>query len=317
LASIKETELKNDTESKGRNPPKFCGQVSSFAVTPPIIKAQSQDTAASTWVSKITQFDSVLSLQRDTCYGPDMGAYQATLAQLSGPAIVFVLSLVMTYAAGILQSRFGLLSRKLNIEVRVNYVATLINVLLFLFSHVSSVAFQLITCVHIEDTLNVIFIDGTHSCSGSAYQGVVAAATLLSIVPFLLWVGLKFNFIPLHHQAVVCSAYKPPPDTRYYWIVIKLLFRLVVTLLSATAVQFPSVTALAMCICTVLMLVMLVALHPHVDARTLFFDVCCHACLIVQFLLQCVARSSESLRVSVTSFLRRRTQHLASVFYKK
>ena len=154
--------------------------------------------------------------------------------------------------------------------------------------------------MQIDDTLNVIFIDGTQSCSGSSYQGAIAAATLLSMVPFLLWVGLKFNFIPLHHQAVVCSAYKPPPDSSYYWIVIKLLFRLVVTLLSATAVQFPSVTALAMCICTVLMLVMLVALHPYADSRTLFFDIFCHACLIVQFLLQCVARSSESLGVSVT-----------------
>jgi hypothetical protein len=46
------------------------------------------------------------------------------------------------------------------------------------------------------------------------------------------------------------------------------------------------------------MLVMLVAFRPYVEPRTHFMDMLCHAFLIVQFLLQIIARASESMGVS-------------------
>jgi hypothetical protein len=47
------------------------------------------------------------------------------------------------------------------------------------------------------------------------------------------------------------------------------------------------------------MLVMLVAVRPYVDKRTHYMDVFCHTFLIAQFLLQSVARVSESVGFSI------------------
>jgi hypothetical protein len=279
----------------------FYGQMSSFTSIPPIIEAQTQNSAAS-WISQMTQFESVLSLFESTCYGPNMGAYDATLAKLSGPIIVAIVALAITVSVNKLQSLFVRFFRKHHAEVHISLDATAFNVLLLLFSSVIRVVLQLITCVdiklHTEESSTVVFIDGTKECRGIEYQVLVAAASLLSLVPFLFFVGLKFEKISIHTRAILCSAYI---DSKHYWIAMSLLFRFSITALSATvAPKIPSIAAMTQCVCTMCMLLLLVALRPYVHQRTFYMDVLCHVCLIIQFLLQCVARASESLGVSVT-----------------
>jgi hypothetical protein len=280
----------------------FYGQISSFASIPPILKARAQNSAESTWFSKITQFQSILSLYESTCYGPSMGAYAATLAQLSGPAIVVFVSLVLTGVAGRLQLRFVNYFRKHKLKFRESSSVVLVNVLQLLFSSVASVIFRLITCVDLggsvsfDDERRRVFIDGTQTCSGNQHTVLVAAAVLLSIVLVLFCAGLKFGKISSHTRALVCSAYI---DSRYYWIAVQLVFRFVVTVISATVSEVPSVAAMAMCICTIFMLVMLVSFRPYVDKRTHYMDAFCHTFLIAQFLLQSVARVSESVGFSI------------------
>jgi hypothetical protein len=229
-----------------------------------------------------------------------MGAYAATLAQLSGPAIVVFVSLVLTLVAGRLQLRFVNYFRKHKLKFRESFSVVLVNVLQLLFSSVSSVVFRLITCVDlggsVEDEPRRVFIDGTQKCSGYQHDFLVAAAVLLSIVLVLFCAGLKFGKISSHTRALVCSAYT---DSRYYWIAVQLVFRFIVTVISATVSEVPSVAAMSMCICTMLMLVMLVAVRPYVDKRTHYMDVFCHTFLIAQFLLQSVARVSESVGFSI------------------
>jgi hypothetical protein len=231
-----------------------------------------------------------------------MGAYAATLAQLSGPAIVVFVSLVFTGVAGRLQLRFVNYFRKHKLMFRESFSVVLVNVLLLLFSSVSSVIFRLITCVDlggsgsVDDEPRRVFIDGTQKCSGYQHNFLVAAAVILSFVLVLFCAGLKFGKISGHTRALVCSAYT---DSRYYWIAVQLVFRFVVTVISATVSEVPSVAAMSMCICTILMLVTLVAFRPYVDKRTHYMDVLCHTFLIAQFLLQSVARVSESVGFSI------------------
>ena len=79
-------------------------------------------------------------------------------------------------------------------------------------------------------------------------------AALLSVMPVVFWSLLKFNKIPALAKTAVCSACTDP---RYYWAVIALLFRFLMTVVFATARDFPSVTAFALLICSVCMLVLL------------------------------------------------------------
>jgi hypothetical protein len=114
-------------------------------------------------------------------------------------------------------------------------------------------------------------------------------AVLLSIMPVVFWALLKFNKIPAPAKSSVCCAYS---ESRYYWVVLALLFRFLMTALFATARQFPSVTAFAL-------FGLLIMLQPYREQRTYYMDLFCHLCLIVQFALQIVVRTSESLGFAV------------------
>ena len=275
----------------------YYGQLATFASIPTYVGDQALHSATSSWFAQITQFVSVLSIYEDTCYGPNMGAYAATVAQLSGPAIVLVVSLLLTAAAKKLMQmqRFTDFLQKRKLDIRISLGATVTNVLLLLFSSVTNVVFRLITCQDIGHDL-VVYIDGTVQCAGPQYGGLIAVAAMLCAVPLLFWAGLKFNKIPVKARAVACSAYT---DSRYYWGAITLLFRLVTTILQATVREFPSVSAMALSFCTVLMLILLMKLRPYVHQRTYHMDVFCYACLMVQYILEVLVRTSQSLGISV------------------
>jgi hypothetical protein len=224
-----------------------------------------------------------------------MGAYEATAAQLIGPLIVFLSSMLLIFPAKLLKKKFHHFLRKRRLNVTISFQTTLMNLILMLFSSVCSVVFQLITC---QDTGqgNVVFIDGTKSCSGAIYNSLVFVAAMLSLVPLLIWAGLKFNRVPSRVRALLCSPYT---DAANYWVALALLFRFLVSVLSATIRQFSSVTALVLSVCTVCMLIVLMAQRPYVDLRTYYMDIFCYFCLIVQFLLQSLAGASESLGLSL------------------
>jgi hypothetical protein len=270
----------------------FFGQISSFARIPPVVKEQADNSETVSWFSKSSQFSSMLSAYQNSCYGPSMGAYEATAAQLIGPLTVFLSSMLLIFPAKLLLRKIQS-SRK--VDVTISFATTLMKLLLMLFSSISSVVFQLITC---QDTGqgNVVFIDGTKSCSGAAFNFLAFVAAMLSLAPLLLWAALKFNKIPDHVRAVLCSPYT---DAAHYWVALALLFRFIVSVLSATVRQFPSVSAMVLSVCTVFMLVLLVAKRPYVDQRTYHMDIFCHFCLVVQFMLQCLAGASESLGLSL------------------
>ena len=62
---------------------------------------------------------------------------------------------------------------------------------------------------------------------------------------------------------------------------------------------FPSVSAMALSFCTVGMLILLMTLRPYLHKRTYHMDVFCYACLMVQYILEVLVRTSQSLGISV------------------
>jgi hypothetical protein len=273
----------------------FYGQMSSFARIPPVVNEQADNSEIASWFSKSSQFSPILSAYQNSCYGPSMGAYEATAAQLIGPLIVFLSSMLLIFPAKLLLKKFHHFFRKRKLDVTISFQTTLMNVFLMLFSRVSSIVFQLITC---QDTGqgNVVFIDGTKSCSGAAYNSLVFVAAMLSLGPLLIWAGLKFNKIPTQVRAVMCSPYT---DAANYWAVLALLFRFTVSVLSATVRQFPSLSAMVLTMCTVCMLLLLQSKRPYVELRTYYMDFFGYLCLIVQFFLQSLAGASDSLGLSL------------------
>ena len=272
----------------------FFGQMSSFSSIPSVGDDLVQQSIVSSWVSRFTQFSSIVSFYKNSCYGPNMGAYAATVAQLSGPAIVFVFSLLMT---GFINFYDSLQNQKLH--TRHSFAATITTLLLLLFSSVCDVVFQLITCQDVGYDSKVVFIDGTVQCSGAQYTGLVVLAALLCMVPILFWAGVKFKKISDEARGVACS---PFVGSRYYWSSISLIFRFVMTITYVTIREFPILTAAVMSFLTVCMLMLLLILRPYVHLRTHYMDVFCYACLNIQFLLECVVRASESLGVFVGPF---------------
>jgi hypothetical protein len=273
----------------------FYGQLSSFGSLPPQLLDSSQTSSAASWLSKVSQFGSVMSLYDSACYGLDMGAYEATAAQLCGPAIVLTAALLLTAAGHRLLPKISRVLHKHNVEIRISLRVTIINVLLLLFSSVTSVVFQLITCQQVGPE-KVVFIDGEKKCEGPLYGGMLAVAIVLSVFPVVFWLLLKFNKIPAATKSVICSAYT---DSKYYWGAMSLLFRFLMTVLFATARDFPSLTAFALLVSSVCMLVLLAVLRPYAQQRTYYMDLFCYICLIVQYTVQVLVRASESLGFAV------------------
>jgi hypothetical protein len=275
----------------------FYGQLSSFAGVPTQLDNGSQHSENSNWFSTVSQFGSILALYDNSCYGVNMGAYQATAAELCGPAIVLAASLLIAATAKHVLPRFTDFLQKHEIDVNISFGATVIYVLLLLYSSIARVVFELITCQDVGSD-RVVFIDGTRKCEGTLHEFLIALAALLSIAPFVFWAALKFNKVPQSAKSAVCSAYT---DTRYYWGAMSLLFRFVMTVVFATVRTFPSITALALLMCSVFMFGLLIMLRPYAKQRTFYMDVFCNTCLIVQFSLQVLVRVSESLGVAVAS----------------
>jgi len=272
----------------------FYGQMSLFASYQRLQSSVSADTsssAVSSWFARVTQFESITSLYSITCYGPNMGAYAVTAAQLSGPAIVLLLSVAITLAL----KRVQTLMQQRNINVKVSVTATLSTVTLLLFSSITTIVIKLVTC---QTDLNVIFIDGTEPCYDAKWYGLVVVVVALCLFPVLFAAALRWKRLPLKIRTTVCSAYS---ESKYYWGTVTLAFRLVMSVVYASVREFPSVAALVQSFFCVSMLVILMHLKPYRQPITYCIDVLCYLCLIIQFVLEVLVRATESLGFSLPS----------------
>ena len=270
----------------------FYGQMSLFASyqrhTSSTVDSTSS-SAASSWFARISQFESITSIYSRSCYGLDMGAYAVTAAQLSGPAIVLVLSVAVTL---VLKRAQSFMQRR-NINVKVSVSATLSTVTLLLFSSVTTISFKLITC---PKDLDVIFIDGTEPCYDAKWKGLVAVVVILCLFPVLFVAALRWKRLPPKIRTTLCSAYLEP---KYYWGAVTLTFRLVMSVVYAGIQASPSIAALVQLALCFAMLLLLMYQRPYRIDSTYHFDVLCHVCLIMQFVLEVLDRATESLGISI------------------
>ncbi|MEI8287396.1 MAG: hypothetical protein WCG15_08885 [Actinomycetes bacterium] len=273
----------------------FYGQMSSFASATQLSSsgAGAHRSAISAWFARVAQLESIASLYKTTCYGTNMGAYAVTVAQLSGPTIVLVFAMALTL---VLKRAQPLLQRR-KIDVVVSIPATLSVVILMLFSSVTTVVFKLITCAKItdDDSVGVVFIDGTVRCRDSKWIGLIAVVALLCLFPLVFAAALRWKQLPHSVRTAVCCAYS---ESRFYWGAATLFFRLVMSIMFATIREFPSTAALVQSFLCVAMLILLTYLKPYRHACTYHIDVLCYASLIMQFVLEVLVRDSDSLGVS-------------------
>jgi hypothetical protein len=270
----------------------FYGQMSLFASYQHLTSRSSVDStsssAASSWFARISQFESITSISSKSCYGLDMGAYAVTAAQLSGPAIVLVLSVAIALVLKRVQRRKN--------DVKVSVSATLSTVILLLFSSVTTIVFKLVTCRSVSDDLNVIFLDGTQSCQDAKWKGLFAVVVILCLFPVLFVAALRWKRLPPNIRTTVCSAYK---ELKYYWGAVTLTFRLVMSIVYAGIQASPSIAALVQLALCFAMLLLLTYQQPYRIDSTHHFDVLCYVCLIIQFVLEVLVRATESLGISV------------------
>jgi hypothetical protein len=271
----------------------FYGQMSSFAIVsqPSATSAETSQSSVSSWFARITQFESISSLHSQTCLGANMGAYAVTAAQLLGPAIVLIFSLVFTLVLKLWRKN----SEKFSMLV------TLSVVILLIFSSVATVVFKLITCAKItigDANDDVVFIDGTVKCYDGSRNGLLAVVAFLCLFPFLYAAALRRGWLSQSVQTAVCGAFNK--EEGIYWGVMTSIFRLVMSIVFATIQDFPSTAALIQLLLCVAILILMVYLNPYREATTYRFDILCYAVLTIQFGLMVLVSVSQSLGVSTS-----------------
>jgi hypothetical protein len=270
----------------------FYGQMSSFAqLSASSAGSQSSESSSiSSWLPRVSQFESIASLSSKACYGTDIGAYSFTAMQLYGPAAVLMFTLALTL---VLKQAQPLLQRR-DMRVEVSIRATITNVILLIFSSVSTVVFKLITCSKIDDSTDnhVVFIDGSMKCYDEKWKGLIAVVVLLCVFSFLFAAVLYFRWLPQNVHKAVCGAYS---ESRFYWGAVTLLFRLAMSIVFTTIRDIPSTAALIQCFLCVAIIMSLMHQKPYHHAATYLFDILCHAILVVQFGLVAIGTVSDSL----------------------
>jgi hypothetical protein len=200
-----------------------------------------------------------------------------------------VITLVLKRARPFLQ--------RYNIDADVSILATCTNVILLIFSSVSTVVFKLIKCSTIaigDSTEDVIFIDGTVKCYDERWKGLIAVVVILFLFPFLYAAALFSKRLPQNVQNAACGAYS---ESCFYWGAVTLTFRLVMSIVFTTIRTIPSTAALIQCLLCVAILALLLRQKPYRRASTYIFDILCYAILIIQFILLAVGTVSESLGI--------------------
>jgi hypothetical protein len=207
--------------------------------------------------------------------------------QLYGPAAVLMFALALTL---VLKQAQPFLQRR-DIRVEVSIPATVANVILLIFSSVSTVVFKLITCSKIDDS-TVVFIDGSMKCYDEKWKGLIAVVVMLCAFPFMFAAALYLRWLPQNVHTAVCGAYS---ESRFYWGAVTLLFRLAMSIVFTTVRVIPSTAALIQCFLCVAIIMSLMHQKPYVHAATYLFDILCHAILVVQFGLVVIGTVSDSL----------------------
>jgi hypothetical protein len=240
-------------------------------------------------ILQMSQVRSLLTYYDNTCYAPDMSAYNMHAAKLIGPLFVLVFSVAWTWILQALQPRL----QRRNIRIQVSYSGTLVSTILFCFSSVAQVVFTLVECTR-YDTSGFVFIDGTVSCLDGKWILLIVVIVLLCLFPVAFAAALWFNKLPENARAVVCRSFTEPT---FYWEALTLFFRLMIALLQFLNVSFPNALAFARMLLSNGMLLLLMTLRPHILDYTHWVDVVCYACLSAQFALQTILASIDFFAV--------------------
>jgi hypothetical protein len=247
------------------------------------------DLEGSSAIFEYSLVHSALGWYKNSCYAPNMRAYDHTAAKLIGPLLIFMFSVAWTCMIQALQPRL----QKRNINFHVSYGGTLAATTLFVFASLSSVLFSLVECTSYTND-GVVFIDGTVPCMNTEWKVLIVTVALLCLLPVAFAAALQRNKLPLSARTAVCRSYN---KRMFYWGAITLMFRLLMSLFQFLQVSFPNFLAFARSLLSAVMLVLLMHFRPHNFTHTFWVDVTCYACLIAQFGVQALQESRDYLGI--------------------
>lgn len=247
------------------------------------------DLEGSSAIFQYSLVQSALGWYKNSCYAPNMRAYDHTAAKLIGPLLILIFSVVWTRIMQALQPRL----QQRNIKFHVSYGGTLAATILFVFASLSSVVFSLVECTSYTNN-GVVFIDGTVPCMNTEWKLLIVAVALLCLLPFAFAAALQRNKLPLSARNAVCRSYN---ERMFYWGAVTLMFRLLMSLVQFLQVSFPNFLAFVRSSLSAIMLVLLMHFRPHYFTHTFWVDVTCYACLIAQFGVQALQESRDYLGI--------------------
>jgi hypothetical protein len=265
-------------------------QISSFASIP---SDSNESSGISQLASLLSQFRPIVAFVSGACYGPSIGAYNATASKLIGPLVILSLSAVWTRILAALEPRLHLR----NIQIHVSYSGTLATTSLFVFSNVASVVFTLVECTR-YDASGVVFIDGTVGCLDRNWTGLMVIIVLLCLFPVAFFLALWRNKLPDSARLVVCRVFT---ERVFYWPALTLGFRLLISVLQFLQSVNPTLLAFLRTVLSLGMSILLTNLRPHTFDHAYWMDVACYSCLVLQFSLQTIFAGVDFLAVTVTA----------------
>jgi hypothetical protein len=265
-------------------------QISSFASIP---SDSNESSGLFQFVSLLSQFRPIVAFVSGACYGPSIGAYNATAFKLIGPLVILSLSAVWTRVLAALEPRLHLR----NIQVHVSYSGTLATTILFVFANVASVVFTLVECTR-YDASGVVFIDGTVGCLDRNWTGLMVIIVFLCLFPVAFFLALWRNKLPDNARLVVCREFT---ERVFYWPALTLGFRLLISVLQFLQSVAPTLLAFLRTVLSLGMSILLTNLRPHTFDHAYWMDVACYSCLVLQFSLQTFFAGVDFLAVTVTA----------------
>lgn len=243
-------------------------------------------------ILQISQFESLVAFLSEACYAPNMSAYNATASKLIGPFFVLILSAAWTWILRALQPWL----QKRNIRIEVSYSGTHAVTILYVFSSVADVVFNLVECTSYDNS-GVVFIDGTVPCLDNNWKGLMGIVVLMCLFPVVFFVFLWQDKLPENARDVVCGNFT---ERMFYWEAVTLEFRLLVSVAQLLQFRYPNLLAFVRMILSMCVFILLLLLRPHISGYTFWVDVACYTCLIAQFGLRMYFADVDYFAVTYT-----------------
>ena len=271
----------------------FFLQISKFAVASPVQPPNSPDASSS--LSRVAAFASVLSFVSDSCLSPSMNARDTQALMLIGPLLIICFGMCWSCLFQTRALRSMMMNRGVKIP-RISYSGAFATIGLQVVVSIATVLYQLVQCTRIGRDV-VLFVQGTEPCLTPLRSFLIFVIVVVTMLPFVVSVLLMKNSLTRAARASICSAFTP---SAYLGNMALLVYRLVMSTVFVFS-DAPSTRAIFLHLINSVALVSIVFYRPYINAGTQRFNVFAFLCLESQFALSILAEAPETFGINADS----------------